>query len=366
MAILKEVLFNDGEGVVHTDVNNVQRFANSLLLDAVVGPLCGTEGAGGPLDSVCYAIKNGGAVYAHGSNAREVRFQEGTILVAAGTSTPDGNAPNLRPFYMTEDDVSTKQRPVATVNPRWDILSVRIAESSGDSATRHFKDAVTGALTSQSIAKRLNWTATFTWTQGTEDASPTEPSTPAGDVKICAVKITPAMTTFNSDTDMRDYRVPLGSSKIRSMVRDCGAPELLNSATYSDANSLYYRDIDTNGGAKEANQLVGSPLSDCHHRLERIEIFGEAGTSANHELTLLGSRDGFLGGIWTSNSIVPTTYGISVFQQGSNPPLWANGYSAGYAAFVAGLDQGLFLLWAIANGEASAQLGEVIWRYHGL
>lgn len=374
--ILKEVYFNDGEGIDVVDFNNMQRFQSARLIDAILGGLATQENEDIPTAALAqvYSIGNGGAVWADPAVTRKVRFAEGMILApAAATPTIDGNSPKMLGYYMKEADVSNLVRP-AVANPgdeRWDILSVLLAESTGDSETRDSEDAVTDAKTSSSIAKRRRVTATFTWTSSAESASPSEPSTPAGELKLCAVLVKEGMTTFGPNAfDMRDYRIPLGRTSHCTLCAD-SAPILFNSATYSvnsNASMPPHNNVVTNGGGgtERAEQYFTSPVRNAAKRLRDIYIRGRAGTTANHTLNL--RADGATGTptvLHTSNAIVPTSLGWAQFAP--TIPIWSNGNTAGYAAEKASASPGLLNLeWEVNTGEAGAQLHEVLWRYYGL
>jgi hypothetical protein len=94
-------------------------------------------------------------------------------------------------------------------NPRLDIVTVKIDEATGDSASVNFEDASTRAKSSQSLDKRLVFSPTFTVTAGTPAGSPSIPAIPAGERLLYVVRIPALATTINQD-DIEDHSFPLG------------------------------------------------------------------------------------------------------------------------------------------------------------
>ncbi len=372
MAILKEVKFNAGEGIDVVDFNNMQRFQTALLADAFLGQICGNDSETVPDTSVPYAVGNGGACYAGGSN-REVLFAEGTIMQSL-SSTITGDAPKLLTYYLKNADVGGNVRPAAAVNPRWDILTVVLAEADGDAELRDFEDAVTDAKTSSSLNKRRRVTATFTWTQGVEAATPTEPATPGGSVKLCAVLVTPAMTVFSAENfDLRDYRVPIGRCRQRSTIHE---KSFVNSggATSNMASSAVFQGINiivTSGGAEQTDLCFICPVNSAVHRVTGLMVTAKADFTANYRVRVQSvGPTGVTHTFYDDSSTIGTidaAHPIPLFA-GSNPPVWANGNTAGYAAQVANVGwRRLHLLIEVTTGAGSetAYLTDVIWNLRG-
>lgn len=365
---MKEVNFTNGEALETTDLNNISRFLDTFICDGILGPLCTGEQNSQPTPLGMYAVRNGGAVYRHAANNREVRFAEGVIM---GTPSPqptiDGNTPKLFVYYMKEGDVATKQRPAAAVNPRWDVLSVAFAEATGDNESRDFEDAVTGALSTQSVAKRRKVTATFTWTIGVEAATPAEPATPAGQYKLCAVRVTPGMTLFDmANHDLRDYRTPCGYRGFPQLATDVSGPVGINGGTavftaVTSAPGIYVIDTDNGGGTERTEQFYRCPISASASRVTGLLVKGKATATAAHTLNLQGH-----GGILISSvAVVPTVAGWGTFP--ITIPIWSNGFTAGYAAELQGLTPStLYLEWEVGLNENAAQAHEVMWGIHGL
>lgn len=111
------------------------------------------------------------------------------------------HSPMFIPFQLLTAATVTLGAHHATL-PRYDIITMAVAESDDDSDT--IRERVVGPGT-QAIATRntrTKWAPTFTATAGTADASPTVPSTPAGRLLVATVYV-PATSGNVVVTDSR-------------------------------------------------------------------------------------------------------------------------------------------------------------------
>jgi hypothetical protein len=331
----QEVLLNDGEGIHHGDINLLQRYMHSFFLDGYLAQLGRVAVSDlGALTTHCYAVGFSGAPYGHASTNRTSCNLGGLILQRLGSSQPSGDDPQFLAYYIDADEASFLH-DTAAVNPRWDIITVQLAQvddDAADNATRDYEDDATGVITSETFVKKRKVAATITLTKGTEAASPVEPATPAGHVKLAAFRVTVGMTTFNAKTDIRDYRMPLGFEE--DFVPGVqwgyiGTQWSLAQGFGTIANVV--------GSVRNA---YGFPRSVSRaKRVLGIGLSASSIVSTTHTFDL-GRADliaGSAGGTgFTVVENIPVNVGNSYRAQGWSTftpalPLWSNGYAAGYA-----------------------------------
>jgi len=343
--IPKQVLFSDGEALRSDDFNDLQKLIQAYVADGVLSMLGYSDDTSAIPSGLeqASAVGNGGAVFVDEATNLTVDFAPGMIGQHSGAAVT-GDTPAMLWYYMEAADVPDKTRPVATTNPRWDILTVQLTEADGSSENRDFKDAITGALSTQSFNKRRRVTATFTWTQGTEAASPVEPAVPAGQVKLCAVKVPTAAAVFSpfgsglDSSELRDYRVPVGFTTYRDGGHAdtyFGTGTITFNASVFGKPPFFNMDVDV---GEFAYGHWWCPVSSPTHRLKKITMRGEGPDTTAHEFILgdgnatgnLWPNPGFWGAPNSGYESMPRP------EQDFNdfPPVWCNGYAAGYAAAV--------------------------------
>lgn len=368
--IFKEVLFNGGEGIEPNDFNIAQRYARALLLDGVIGRLMRSSDVGTSLvTNLCWVFGNDGAPY-DGAGNRESSHIGGILFQRVDGATLDGDDSKILAYCATGDEYAVVH-DTATANPRWDLISVQLEQVDDDVAdeeSRDFEDATTRALTTATnIVKKRKVVANFTVTKGTESATPAVPATPAGHVRIAAYRISPAMTTFDPTTDVRDFRMPFGS----------GFDEVMAGAAVISHENDWTRHIDYVTNAIGAYITFPCPSPGGSRRLTRMQAIShyEAGTTP----TVTGVRwhigNGnptdavdaavamiVLTGLRTTAD--PTDHEFRSYDfLASSPdlPVWTNGYPAGYAA-----------QRQVAEGRCDVALDverpavfAVVWEYQG-
>lgn len=208
--VYRDLLFNDGEGITHGDLNNARAFLGARLFDQVLARMCGNLAAmedpdigaeGGndsALTSIAYTLNGGQCVIAQGSTNVKVKLLPGTILQRIAAA--DGAEPQMLAFTVRAGDVDlTVGAGHATLN-RLDILQVKLELVNGDSESRDFKDAVTGALSTTTPNKTRRVQATFSIKAGTAAAKPTYPAPDAGYALVAAIYV-PDTWAANFQTD---------------------------------------------------------------------------------------------------------------------------------------------------------------------
>ena len=199
-----KVLFNDGEGVVHSDFNLLQMKLEARLLE-----LAGFDGSGGiglgidaanSVEGVHASSPNltefatanwvpfGSTPLARLSPARTAASIVGGCCiqdkVAATPGTQPTGASNTLVFRgLTSRNMVTDLTGDAAPgsgDPRWDAWGIRLGYEQGGSDTRHEKDASSGALSSDTIDKEERLTEETEFVVGTQSATYQVPTMTSG------------------------------------------------------------------------------------------------------------------------------------------------------------------------------------------
>lgn len=334
MAITKEVLYTNTEGLDVVDLNNAQRFARAQMAD-VWGFRLGE--AGHPLNRSlhCNAIGDAGAPTPEGAANRSVKTLAGTIMQVVGSLT--GDSPQTLAYYLAADELATTFAVGDATNPRWDIVTVQLAHADGDPEARQMRDNLGVITANPALNKRRNLGLTKTVTAGTPAASPVEPATPANHVKVFAVLI-PALLGAGPilAANIRDYRMPLGLQTCDAWSTIMNAGNFLPAATW------------TNGlqGATPVARSANAAASLLHYpngshgyaqRLLALEVLVSETTS----MTFLLQRalaDGATGTFTTLDDAsltfqhTPAGNNVQFIRKSySGTPIWVNGFESGYA-----------------------------------
>lgn len=339
--IPKTLLFNDGEGAEPADFNLMQKMMHSFLLDGVIQGMARDVEFNGPLLMQLthpWVIGNAAAPYAT-ATTRESTNLAGVIYQRKGSGDPDGEEPEVLAYYV-EDDEYGQVHAVASVNPRWDTVSVLLEQEGADAAdqeTRDFKDGTTGALSTTTPVKRNKVKATFTTTQGAEAPSPTLPAPPGGHVRLASFLVSPGMGAFDPLIDeIYDHRMPLGNQTF-----DC-IPQngILTPADWLTGNGPF-------ATTTHATTLALFPLlsASAQMRVTQIEFNGAktTGVAPDCEVVRVTLGDSTLGPALVTIDdakaiffpVIGGPLGWRVWTAAGElaaQPLWANGHSAGYAA----------------------------------
>jgi hypothetical protein len=199
--LYKGVLFNDGEALTTTDLNDTQKYMGARVFDqlvaksvgnwgAIIQPTLGNNIQGAPF---LYALRAGQGFIVAGAGAREVTCSAGTIFQSLGAA--NGNEAQLLAYTLAGNDFTLTLGVGDATNPRVDVIQVALAYAADDTQSRDFEDDTTELLSSQNQSKKRRVTATFTVKQGTPAATPTFPTLDAGCSALGAVYV-PA--TYNA------------------------------------------------------------------------------------------------------------------------------------------------------------------------
>lgn len=230
---LKSVRWADGQGITHGDLNDAQRFNAARLFDALLeklipGPgnpdqeqssalqLTAQHGDNVALNQFAYTLHGGQAYPRQGTANNKVQIAPGTLLQKIAAR--DGNEPTLLCYTFTGTEEVTLSNGDAT-HPRVDLVQMKLEWEDGDSVSRDFEDAVTGAPTSQLTNIKRRVKCTLSVKQGTPAASPAYPTPDAGCVVIAGVVVPNGFTwataldyvDFSGKAILHDQRMPLGA-----------------------------------------------------------------------------------------------------------------------------------------------------------
>ena len=194
-----DILFNDGEGADFADFNNARGYLGARLLDQIIGKrvvqaLAGsTAFGGGPVAANQLAHVATALDCTIGGAGTTLSVGEGTVFQQVATR--DGLESKLLAFEVGASQFTFTIGPGDATNPRIDIVQIKLELVNGDSATRNFKDATTGVVTSTSLNKSRRVRATCTVKQGVAAAVPQVPAPDAGFAILGAVRLNPGATT---------------------------------------------------------------------------------------------------------------------------------------------------------------------------
>lgn len=216
------VIYNDGEGLDHTDLNRhsiwqaIRHSDYEFAMLTRTDPTVATPWQESTYLKKLHRFHNAGCAYAGPSN-RQIRCKRG--LIAKWIAAPDGTEPKLLCYFLDEDEISLQSAVGDATNPRYDVIAIKL-EWENVTETRDFEDAGTHAITSTTPTtyKRVKMTARLV--AGTPAASPAIPAIAADEAYYCVYRV-PA--TFDAalvlDPDpagtnrFRDFTFPIGEIK---------------------------------------------------------------------------------------------------------------------------------------------------------
>lgn len=208
--------FNDGEALDHGDLNNICNVLDNNAALASYARL---------VANYCHIT---GSTYAtvYAAGLQEIGFDtEPTFTLASGSIglspgrryvglglSPQSTDPEDRVIVALDMAAASVVVPAnATGSQRTDTLSIPATEATlfaaGTSTARDFKDAVTGALSSQSQNKRYTASTTLTYTAGG--------SAPANHATIATFTVPNGSST---PTLQYRYWIPMGTPEFKQML----------------------------------------------------------------------------------------------------------------------------------------------------
>jgi len=208
------VEYNDGEGLVHTDLNAQQAQMNARFTDVLGSGL----NSSGDYPSIVASISSTSTLFVPKAGQAYLSPGAGlTLNMASGWigqknplfSTFDGTNPEL---IMARVELGAGPHftldAADVVNPRIDLVQVRLSEVANSSISRDFKDAVTGFLTTQVQNKSKSVQVEFSIKVGTPAASPVAPVVDAGWALMAKITVQ-ANATVVATPDLLDMRMPM-------------------------------------------------------------------------------------------------------------------------------------------------------------
>jgi hypothetical protein len=190
----------DGVEIVLEDLNRTAKGIERILYDRVIFELIQkTENAF--FDSGFDVIF---------SNASTVNVSAGVGFQTDGTQTSP--EPQKRLLYLGSNTSASFASPDGSQD-RIDLVCVRAAIVDEITSSRKFKDAISDTITDQSLVVQRDWEAEILVVEGTPDASPSAPATPAGYIKIAEVLVS-AVTGIANQAAITDTRslMPVGGN----------------------------------------------------------------------------------------------------------------------------------------------------------
>lgn len=323
MAIIKEMQFNDGEGIDYADFNNLQKYLRSEMWDSVVGPIARVvESDVYPSTSHLYCMGNAGHPTYDGTG-RDFGNAAGTIIQKVTAGVPTGDTPLYLPYHLATDEIFTAVGALAansSGSDRYDTIQVKIDAVEDGSESRDFKDATTLALSTTTPNKKYNTRLTASIKSGATEQAPD-----AGYVKWAVIKV-PNGATNLTRANIYDYRMPVGLHVVDVFGRDC---------RYTASEWTLIDGIAIAAPASTARTAYAIPRypSGLGSRLVRVGLTGNKyGTPVlsivQQSLTILGIGIGES----TICSVPAATYSHGAYGEmdllaspGTIPPIWADG-----------------------------------------
>lgn len=208
---MKDVLFHDGEGIDFADFNAAQRLAVQAVADAIL-PVWVDPPAYSAMD--LRPVDNALAVTT--VSATQVQVGPGRVLGRIAQPV-DANDHGLAVHHLESGVQITIPANTSTTDERWDIIQAKIERVNGGSEARDFKDATTGALSSQTLDKRRQTVLTINRKEG---GFFIEPAPDAGFIKLARVRVPINSGALTADS-VEDFRRPAGYRRILHTPTDC-------------------------------------------------------------------------------------------------------------------------------------------------
>lgn len=202
----KDTKFNNGEGLVAQDLQDVALQTQARVYDQIIHnsigcvkhtptTINGREIAFGVLDGTdhptywAYTTNPGGGYLRVGSANNKVAIAPGTLFQKIGTIA--GSTPSMLPFTFDGTTEWTLSNGHATLY-RADLLQMKLEYLTDTSTIRDFEDAATGALTSTLVDKAVRIQCTLSVKTGTAATPPTIPDPDAGFCAVGVAVVSPA------------------------------------------------------------------------------------------------------------------------------------------------------------------------------
>lgn len=281
---MDKVIFNDGEEVDHADHNRNIDLMRRYLFDAL-GMNASQENCSwmAVRNNIARLRPFGYAGAMKRISSTVVRVNGGLWMYADFTASPLANEPvavvgNLSAYQ----DLTVTGYAGLGGNARRDIIQARVLNVDEAATSQDFKDASTGALSSQTFVKRSNVTVQYALKQGTPGGFlATEPSPDSGYFKIGSVLV--RSTGIDNEDEIFDWREPVGDSSIQQIAPAMWTP---SAGTDWSIQTNGSRQSGTASGAElfatlQMHMPGAGPLSDrlLARRLRRVSLDCDYGTT---------------------------------------------------------------------------------------
>lgn len=384
--------FNDGEGLEFADLNDI---TSSMLKAMGDGWHYGSAVAASNINPGQYAQQYDADVYqrvfCHGwagsvmtnGSDREIVIQPGVMGMGVAADGGSGASPHaLADFapstvwWLQPSGQAFTLSANASGMLRYDLVTVALTgyETTGDSETRDFEDAITGALTTTTPDKRRRVAPTWAVTEGTPGAG--IPATPAGTAAVASIAVPDSATSLLAE-NVRDFTIPLRHGV--EYVTTLGFHALTDTTDWGADNVDAGEDVDISTTISGVTATFYPPARACDPlaRLIGIVISHECDDAVTFEL--------IRNPVYNSGGSKPILTTISAGTTDGQPrsiaipsaswadvdgdlPIWLNGFHGGRAIELrdglAGLGprgRSSVALLVSTNSTDAAQINAVTW-----
>ena len=375
-----EMLFNDGEGVRIGDFNDQQRLMKTLLFDHIQRQNYKSVTSSNLVVSAGTSLWGiADSCMPYGSGALNVKNRQGVLFGptnAASAWSSSAKAEEMGVVVLDDGEIDQAITAAHATLDRIDRISVKFDTFIEDATeARHFKDAVTGALSSITPAKRRHRDFGYTYTIGTPGATPSPPAVPAGEQLWCDVCV-PALSANTpngvgpdgTNAYIIDHRWPffvhtarvLAYQGVAGLDAGGGYSRLSNDAdqffamTSAGSGDEFYVMCPENSGMSGDSRCIGVEVdSDAFSGggADSVELVRMTGSRTGSAPTVLDDISASITGGVTSHS----------FKAGGDTEgaFWSQGYTTPTAGNVSNL------ALKFTAGAASRRIGNVNWIMAG-
>ncbi len=325
------VLFNDGEGLDLTDLNDLSAFDRAFMIDGLLACNAQTDLTDDlPSASYLFAPTAAQAYAKPTGTAKQITNAAGWIGQWTSAGAADGLTPKFLFFKLAAGDLLTTL-DAGGGNNRWDGLFVKITEVDADSQDRDFKDATTGALTSQTLYKKRRTQLDFSVVKGTEATNPSFPSTPSGYVPYAYIYMPTGFSSVLTTAKISDMRVPMRFGSVTLYAKDIS---ILNAFSLNGSGTKL-----TGAASAAAIAFFNGPQN---ARILRATVATEDGTglaALPQSMTLINGLTHDIGSVThksmdIAGAVGTMTYLTPLASTGNAGAWWSGGVCAGPAQMV--------------------------------
>lgn len=218
----KHVLYNDGEGITHTDANNAQRFLIAAIQEQILAtmiPNIGLTVSAGSHDPEFYSQANaaslgpdwvtiatsrafclqpGSAFLRKGSAANKVQIAQGTLMQLISSTLTGDDAKLLSYTFAGTEEVTIAAGPGGGLR-RIDLIQMKLEYVEGTAVSRDFEDATTRIVTSTSMNTTRRVQCTLSIKSSANAATPTIPDPDSG---YCVIGTVAVEENYATGTDL--------------------------------------------------------------------------------------------------------------------------------------------------------------------